>query len=449
MKERTRNMTTGRPAKLILIFAIPLLIGNFFQLLYNLADTLIVGRLLGVHSLAAVGSTGSVVFLIIGFTMGASNGLTLITSQRFGANDAEGVKRSVATGSVIIFALMIILTILSVTNTGRILQLMQTPPEIIEEAHLYLIIILSGLSFTVLFNYLSGLIRALGDSRTPLYYLIFGTLLNIGLVTLFISVFEMGVEGAAITTLMSQCAASVLCLRHILKNLPILHFQKRHLKLTWHEVKEHIFLAIPMAFQMSLIAIGNMLLQFVVNGLGAISIAAYAAAIRINQVAVFPLFSFGLSMGTYTAQNMGAKKYLRIKQGVKECALLSVGFALLIGSVNVLFGYRLSGLFVGGEAPEVLELAQTFLSVSGSFYIILSLLFVFRFTLQGMGKSRIPFISSLIELFMNSFAALFLGRDFGFVGVAWAPPLAWIGGVVPLSIAYMIFMRRVEKKQGL
>ena len=259
-------MTEGSPAKLIVMFTIPLLIGNIFQQLYSMVDTLIVGRTLGVHALAAVGCTGSISFLILGFAMGVSAGLAIITAQRFGAKDEAGLRRSVAAGAWISLGVTAVLTILSVPLARKILELMRTPPEIIDSAYDYIVVIFWGIIASMLFNFLSNIIRALGDSRTPLLFLIIACILNIGLDFGLILGAKMGVAGAAWATIIAQMASALMCLWYIKKKLPILHLKKEDWKVTGWDISQHFKVALPMGFQMSIIAIGAVVLQFVLNG---------------------------------------------------------------------------------------------------------------------------------------------------------------------------------------
>jgi len=438
-------MTAGSPVKLIVYFTIPLLVGNIFQQLYSMADTLIVGRTIGVNALAAVGSTGSISFLILGFAMGATGGLAIITAQRFGAKDARGVRRSVAASLWLSLIITVVLTAIAVPLTRQILELMRTPAEIIDDAYSYIVIIFAGIFASMMFNLLSNIIRALGDSKTPLVFLIVACILNIVLDYLFILAFHMGVAGAAWATVAAQLTAGLLCLFYIKLKLPILHLTREDWRVTRWELEQHAKVALPMGFQMSIIAIGAVILQFVLNGLGAVAVAAFTAAQKIDQIASQPMNSFGMTMSTYTAQNYGAGKIERIGKGVFRCCLLSVGFSIIMGLINIFAGYQLAGLFVGSGAPEVLEMAQVYLKINGAMYWVLALLFIFRYTLQGVGRSVMPTVAGIMELLMRTLAAVFLATRIGFTGASWAGPLAWIGACIPLGIDYVLTIRRLRR----
>lgn len=443
----TKKMTEGSPAKLIVMFTIPLLIGNVFQQFYNMADTLIVGRTLGVHALAAVGCTGSISFLILGFAMGVSGGLSIITAQRFGAKDEQGVRRSVAASVWISLAVTVILTAVSVPLARVILEWMNTPAEIIDGAYRYIVVIFGGIVASMVFNLLSNIIRALGDSKTPLWFLVIACILNIILDFVLILKTDLGVAGAAWATVIAQLASGGMCLVYIKKKLPILHLTKEDWKVSAWDIRQHLSTAMPMGFQMSIIAIGAVVLQFVLNGLGASAVAAFAAAQRIDQIAGQPMSSFGTTMGTYAAQNYGAGKIDRIRKGVFQCGIISVGFSIVAGLVNILAGYQLAGIFVGTGQSSVQSMAQTYLQINGAMYSLLALLFIFRMTLQGLGKGLMPTVAGIMELVMRTFAAVILTANIGFVGACWASPLAWLGACVPLAAAYFMTIRKLKAEK--
>ncbi|RRK10471.1 MATE family efflux transporter [Lactiplantibacillus garii] len=438
------DLTKGKPLKLIFWFTIPLLIGNIFQQFYSLSDTLIVGQTLGVKALAAVGSTGSVQFLIIGFAQGLTAGLSILTAQYFGAKDYKGVRRSFAISIVVSLIVGIILTIISMIFVDHILVLMQTPSDIMADARTFLQIMLGGMLAPIAFNLLSNIIRALGDSRTPLWFLIVSSLINIGLELLFILGFHWGIAGAGWATILAQLIATLMCVVYIVAKVPILHIGRRHFKLVWSEVKAHLNVGLPMAFQMSIIAIGTIVLQAALNSLGTNSVAATTAAQKIDQVATQPLMSFGVTMATFAAQNFGAHKYERIIKGVKQTMWLSGSFSVAAGLIEIIWGKQLVGLFVGHQDMAVLNLSQTYFNVIGSTYILLSMLFIMRNTLQGLGRSAIPTLAGAAELFMRVFAALILVRFFAYPGACSSEPLAWLGSCAVLLPAYVKAVRELR-----
>lgn len=439
----TKDLTHGNPARQILLFTIPLLLGNIFQQFYNMADTLIVGRTLGVNALAAVGCTGSLMFFILGFAQGLTSGFSIVTSQRFGARDEAGVRRSFAASILLSVCITVLLTLLGAVFARPLLLLLRTPADILEEAYRYTVVIFCGIAASVLFNLLSNVLRALGDSRTPLLFLTVACALNIGLDFLLILVIPMGVAGAAAATVAAQLLSGLACVVFIAKRFPQLHLRREDWRLSRGELWEHLRLGLPMGFQSSIIAIGAIVLQFALNGLGSQTVAAYTAAQKVDSLATQPIMSFGMTMATYAGQNYGAGNVERIKRGVRQCVAMSVSFSVAVGLLCIFFGRNLVWLFLGDGSQAVVDQAQTYLVINGATYFILSLLFDFRFTLQGLGQSFVPTIAGVMELIMRSFAALFLGNAFGFTGVCTANPLAWLGALIPLTIAMVLTMRRL------
>ena len=442
----TKNLTEGEPARLILFFTLPLIAGNIFQQLYAFVDTLLVGRFLGVAALAAVGSTGPLMFLMLGFVIGFSTGLSIYTGQRFGARDEEGVRRSVAACAVLSLAASIVLTAIGVFFCRQFLLWMQTPAEILEGAYSFISLVYAGICLFVFYQTQTNLVRALGDSKTPTVLLAVGLSLNIVFEPIAILVLGWGIPGAALATLASQVCGNLLCLVFILRRVPALHTRlsdwRPDLSLYW----AHLRIALPMGFQSSIIAIGAVILQVALNHLGPTAVAAYAAAQKIESVAMMPMMSFGIAMAAYTAQNYGARQFHRIGEGVRKCSYMSLAFAVAAGAGLIAFGPSLLALFVGAGEREVISLGHEYLIVNGVCYWILSLLFIFRYTLQGLGQSVVPTIAGIMELLMRAGAAIFLVGWLGYVGACLANPMAWIGSCVPLAIAFFWTWRGFKKR---
>lgn len=445
----TNDLTRGSPAKQILFFTIPLLIGNLFQQFYSMADTMIVGRTIGVEALAAVGATGSISFLIIGFSQGLTSGFAVITAQRFGAGDMDGVRKSVTSGILLGAGITVILTAVSVPLARPVLELMQTPEDILDDAHAYIAVIFAGIGASVMFNLLSNIIRALGDSRTPLLFLAAACVLNIGLDFVLILWCSMGVAGAAVATVFSQLVSGGLCLLYMFRRFPVLRLQRRDWIPERRMLLNESRVGLPMGFQMSIIAIGAMILQIALNRLGSTAIAGFIAAQKIDQLANQPMMSFGITMATYAAQNYGAGNMRRIRAGVRRCILMSVGFSIVCGGALILAAKPMAGLFVGADQPEVLDYVQTYLLLNTSLYFLLALLFIFRYTLQGLGKSLFPTIAGVAELLMRTLAALVLANIWGYAGVCLSNPIAWFGALIPLTTAYVLTIRRLPDTEGL
>ncbi|MED7648051.1 UNVERIFIED_CONTAM: MATE family efflux transporter [Lacticaseibacillus paracasei] len=442
-----RNLTIGKPLKLIVLFTIPLLIGNPFQQLYSFMDALIVGRTIGKDALAAVGATSSIVFLIIGFAQGTTAGLSILTAQAYGAHDYRRVRRSFGTSIWITVGISLILTVAAVTMTRPLLTVMQTPPDIMDGSIAFVRVIYFGIIASMSFNLLSNMLRALGDSRTPLFFLIIATIINIVLDFWFILGFHSGVAGAGYATVSAQVIAALLCWIYIRMRIPLLMIRRRDLRFDWHDIVQHLKVGLPMGFQMSIIAIGAVILQVMLNTLGTNAVAAYTAAGRIDQLATLPSASFGVAMATFAAQNLGAKEYGRIRRGVYQTLMVNVGLSAVLGVVIILFSKPLVNLFLGPNQPAVTALAQTYFHFNASMYWLLAILFTIRNLLQGLGQTLVPTVAGFFELGMRAFAAIFLVVPFGFAGASAANPLAWFGSVLVLVSSYVRTMRRIRQQE--
>ncbi|WP_407894855.1 MATE family efflux transporter [Lacticaseibacillus sp. N501-2] len=442
-----RTLTKGNPLKLMILFTIPLLIGNVFQQLYSFMDALIVGRTIGKDALAAVGATGSINFLIIGFAQGTTAGLSVLTAQAFGARDERGVRKSFGSSIWISIAITAILTAVSVSMTRPLLELMQTPPEIIDQSVAFVRVIFIGVFASMAFNLLSNMMRALGDSRTPLIFLIIATVVNIALELLFILGFHWGVAGAGWATVIAQTFSAILCWLFIKKRIPLLVIRKQDLAFDWQSILEHLKVGLPMGFSMSIIAIGSVILQVMLNTLGTDAVAAYTAAGRIDQLATLPASSFGLAMATFAAQNLGAREYGRIRRGVHQTLALNVGVSAVLGALIIMFGRPLVNLFLGPNQPAVTALAQTYFHYNASMYWLLAILFTMRNLLQGLGKTMVPTVAGLFELLMRAFAGIVLVTHLGFAGASMANPLAWIGSVFVLVNVYFRTMKKIRQQE--
>ncbi|MBZ6002725.1 MATE family efflux transporter [Leuconostoc gelidum subsp. aenigmaticum] len=442
-----RDLTQGSPAKQILFFTIPLVIGNLFQQLYNFSDTVIVGQTLGVKSLAAVGATGSIMFLILGFVQGFTAGLSIITAQRYGARDIAGVRKSMASTLIVSALTTVIVTILSLLAVYPLLKIMQTPAEIFNQAFIFIAIILGGIFATMGYNVTANSLRAIGDSRSPLVYLIVGMIINIILELWFIIGLNYGVAGAALATVIAQLVSTVLSFWHIYRFSPLLQVHRSDFKWDPVDIRIHLRAGLPMGFQSSIIAIGALVLQGALNTLGTDAVAATTAAQRIDQVATLPLMSFGITMATFAAQNYGAKQYERILIGVKQALFMSMGFGLFMGILEIAFGDFAVMLFVGADQQRVLELAQQYFWANGAFYYILSALFIIRYVLQGLNDSKTPTFAGIAELMMRTVAAITLVGPFGFFGASLANVLAWIGSLIVMIPAYRRIIKKLREQQ--
>ncbi|MGV8978546.1 MAG: MATE family efflux transporter [Cellulomonas sp.] len=437
-------LTAGRPWRVILAFAVPLLVGNVVQQLYQVVDAVVVGRVLGVDALAAVGATGSLLFLLLGFAWGLTSGFAIPTAQAFGAGDVAAVRRSVATGTVLAGAMSVILTVGAPLLAGPALRLMRTPAELVPQATTFAVVSFLGASTMMFFNYLAAILRAIGDSRTPLVFLVLSCGLNMVLVIALVAGLGRGVGGAALATVISQAVSVALCLTYVRRRVPVLRVRREDWRVTRSDLARHLQLGLPMGFQASIIAIGTLAVQVRLNNLGAESVAAYTTAARVDGLAVALLASLGIAVSTFAAQNYGAGRPDRIRLGVVQSVWMSIAGGLLLGAVLIAAGSSIVAQFFGSDEARVVAMAAYLLHVNGALYIALGVLFVLRGALQGLGYTFVPTFTGVIELTMRVGAAVVLGAAFGFTGVVWGNPLAWLGALVVLIPAYVRASRRLD-----
>ncbi len=446
-----KDLTKGEPLKLIIIFSIPLLIGNIFQQLYNIADLVIVGRLLGVEAFASVGAVAPLFFLIMFIIVGLTNGFAVVTGQKFGAKDTAAVKKSVVISTVLSLFVTLFFTLICSIIMHPVLRLLNVPENIYKDAYWYIEIIVLGLITATFYNLLASIIRALGDSKTPLYFLIIASVANIILALCFIELFNMGVAGSAVAVVLSQGVSVLLCLFYVKKKFPILHLKKQDWlikfdKEFYNSALEHLKIGIPMAAQFSIIGIGVIVIQSVCNTFGSDVIAAITAALRIEQIATLPMVSFGVALASFVAQNFGAKKFRRIRTGVIHTSILSIVLSILMAIVMRFWGADIIKEFIGSATPKIIDIAHQYLMISTFFYIFLSQIFIYRNALQGMGEAIFPLVASIAELLMRAFAAIYLAIKFGYIGIFYSGPIAWISACIVLSFGYFRSIKPIVYK---
>lgn len=439
----SNDLTSGKPMKLIIAFTIPILIGNIVQQFYYVIDSIIVGQYLGVNALAAVGSTGSLTFLVIGWIMGMTGGFAIIIAQRYGANDINGVRHYTATSGYLCVIMAVLMTIGLLWGNGWILTVMDTPKEIYDDTYRFIQVIYFGLTATIAYNMLASVLRALGDSITPLYFLVISSIVNIILDFLFIAGFSMGVEGAGYATVISQALASILCFIYMLKKYPILRLNKEDAYFSLSSIRKLIGMGAPMGLQFSITAIGTMVVQVALNGLGPIYIAAFTACGKIQNIVTQPFPSLGASMATYVGQNTGAGRMDRVKEGVRADLILTLICSAFSVIAVLVFGNTLVRLFVNEDSAMVIEKANVYFFTVAGFYPALGLIFIYRNSLQGLGYGLLPMLGGIFELFARALVIILLAKPFGYLGICFASPVAWVSALIPIIPAYYYRMNKL------
>lgn len=445
-KKTTKDMTSGSPMKLILSFLIPMLFGLLFQQFYNMVDTIIVGKYLGVQALAGVGSTGSINFMIIGFCMGVCNGFAIPVAQKFGQKNESEMRKYVANGAWLALIFASVMTIVVCLLCRNILVWMNTPEDIIEGAYNYIFVIFLGIPVIYLYNLLSGIIRSMGDSTTPLIFLLISSVLNIVLDLFSIIVLHMGIAGAAWATVISQAVSGILCLIYMKKKFTILKMQGDEWKPDKYSMRVLCGMGIPMGLQYSITAIGSVVLQTAVNSLGSIAVASVTAGSKISMFFCCPFDAMGATMATYGGQNVGAKKLDRIDQGLKSCILLGAIYSVIAFLVIYFFSDIVALLFVNASEVEILRNTRRFLLANSALYFSLALVNIVRFMIQGLGYSKFAIIAGVFEMAARSLVGFCLVPLFGYAAVCFANPAAWIAADIFLIPAYLSVMKGLRKK---
>ncbi len=440
-----RNMTEGSPLPQIIRFSLPLMAGNLLQETYNVADGAIVGRILGADALASVGATSSVQFLILGFCIGACSGFAVPVARHFGAGDESRMRRCVWHGSILTAGLAAVLTLLCALLCHGILRILSTPSGIYSDSYHYLFIIFLGIPFTLLYNYLAGILRAVGDSRTPFLFLVLSTSLNIALDLFCIAVLKLGVPGAAAATVTSQGISGLACLLLIRRKFKILRTRPEDRKWSSSVAKSMAGMGLPMGLQYSVTAIGSMVMQAANNGLGTLYISAYAAGYRLKHFAMCPLDALGTALCTFASQNLGAGATDRVRKGVRIGIAVSVIYGAAAGFLLVVFGRPLSMIFVSSDASAVLDASALFVKWCGLFLWLVGVLMVFRYTVQGLGYTLLSVFSGAIEMAARILMSILLVPVFGYIVTCLTDQAAWICAAVYSAVIYTAVMRRVTR----
>ncbi|EOS79616.1 MATE efflux family protein [Dorea sp. 5-2] len=451
MAARIKNMTEGRPASLIFSFALPLMVGNVFQQLYTVVDTMVVGKALGVGALAALGAADWLNWMMLGIIQGLTQGFAILMAQEFGAGRYHDLRKSVGNSAVLSLLSAICLLVAGQILARPVLMFLKTPPEILENALLYLRIMYIGVPIVMAYNLLACILRSLGDGKTPLHAMVVAAVTNIVLDLIFVLIFRWGIAGAAAATLIAQLVSSVFCLYHIGK-IELLRFTAEDFRFQDRRLPLRLFmLGLPMAFQNAIISVGGMIVQSVVNGFGVIFIAGFTATNKLYGVLEVAATSYGYSMVTYAGQNLGAGNTKRIRKGVRSAVVIALFTSLIIACLMLLGGRSILGCFISGtpkEASQTLQIAYYYLTVMSICLPVLYILHITRSAIQGMGNTVLPLVSGIAEFIMRASTAVFLPMLIGETGIFYAEIMAWTGATVILIISYFAVIRKMEKIYG-
>ena len=444
--DTTNDMTSGSPVRLILQFMIPVCLGNIFQQFYNVADSIVAGQFIGVNALAAIGSTGSLMFFVTGWLNGLSSGFAILVSQRFGARRYDQMRHYVAMSIYLAAAFAIVMTAGLLILNEPILRMMNFSDEIMPDVTAYMGIIYAGLIVTAAYNSLAAFLRALGDSKSPLYFLIISAVINVALDIAFIVWFGMGVEGCAYATVIAQGISALLCFVYILKKFPILHLKKEDFRISFRSFGHLLSLGIPMGLQFSITAIGTIIVQGAVNVYGEIYMAGFAAAGKLQNIIATVFTAFGATIATFVGQNRGAGKMDRVKTGVKYTQSMILIWSVVTMALVFFFGKYMMLLFVSASETEVIDAASVYFRTVFWCYPFLGSIFLYRNTLQGMGYGLVPMLGGVFELAARSAIVMTVAGRTSFAGVCLSDPAAWIAALIPLVPYYIYTMRKWEKK---
>ncbi len=442
----TQDMTTGKPLSLLVRFSIPLLLGNLFQQLYNLVDTVIVGRYLGITALTAVGATASVNYLVMGFVTGVCSGFAIPIAQQFGAKEYGRMRRFVANASYLALIFAGVMTLFTAGFCRQIFQLVKTPADILSDSCGYMIIIFAGLPFTFLYNLTSGIIRALGDSKTPFYFLAVATVVNILLDFLFILHFHMGVEGAAYATVLAQSVSGIGCFFYMKKRYELLRLKAGEGRISRSYLWKLTMLGVPLGLQSSITAIGSVLLQGAVNTLGMTCVSAYTALTKIKQFTICPYGALDIAMATYTSQNYGAQCYDRVKKGIRAGFLIYGIYSAAMAVLLTFWGDNIALIFVDASETEILAHVKLFFQCCGVFYLVIIVLNSLRSVIQGLGYGVASMLAGVCELAARSLIALFLVPSLGYLAICFTDAAAWILAGICVLVMYVHIWKKITKE---
>ncbi|WP_448861871.1 MATE family efflux transporter [Dorea sp.] len=439
------SMTKGNPLKLMLQFALPLLIGNLLQQTYNIIDAAIVGQILGAKALASVGASSSVQFLVLGFCMGCCTGFGVPVAKYFGAEKLDTMRNYVFNGAVITVVIAAVVTSTCAILCPQILHILSVPEDIFDGAYSYLLIIFLGIPFTLLYNYLSSILRSVGDSRTPFMFLAFSAVLNIFLDLFCIVILKWGCAGAAIATITAQATSGILCLVYMFRKVKVLRIKKTDMEVKGRAVKELLAMGLPTGLQFSITAIGSMVMQSANNGLGSVCVSGFTAAMRIKQFAMCPFDAIATAASVFCSQNLGAGQPDRIKQGLRQSLMVGVGYGIVSGLVLIFAGRTLSMIFVSKSAVDVLNASGKYLRCLGFFYWSLGILNVCRMVTQGLGYSGRAVFSGVTEMIARIVVSVGFVGTYGYTAICFADQTAWITACCYIAPTCLYCIRKSTK----
>ena len=439
----SNSMTQGNPLKVMLQFAFPLLVGNLLQQTYNIIDAAIVGQSLGAQALASVGASTSVQFLVLGFCMGSCTGFGIPVAKYFGAGDLKHMKNIIFNGAVLTAVIAVIITVLCSLLCPWILHVLSVQSDIYANAYSYLMIIFLGLPFTLLYNYLSSILRAVGDSRTPFLFLAFSAVLNIFLDLFFILVADWGCAGAAFATIAAQAISGILCLIVIIRRMEVLWLSKENRVVRGDSITELLQMGLPTGLQFSITAIGSMVMQSANNGLGGDYVSAFTAGAKLKQFTMCPFDAIATSVSVFCSQNYGAGKIDRIHKGLRQGIAVGVGYGLFAGLILIFAGRPLSMIFVSKDASGVLDASAKYLRCMGYFYWSLGILNVTRMVTQGLGHSGRAFFSGVMEMIARTIVSLGFVETFGYTAICFADQTAWIAACCYIAPTCLYCLKKI------
>ncbi len=449
IKNQNNLLTEGNIIKGLLLFSLPILIGNVFQQLYNVVDTAIIGNVLGDRALAAVGATAALYMLVIGFANGITNGFSVVLARIYGEKKEERLKQAVSTVYVLTLILSVILTVISLLGLHNILVVLKTPANILAQTEAYLRVIFTFAIITMFYNTFSGILRAIGDSKTPLYFLILSSILNVGLDILFVKGLSLGIKGAAYATVIAQIVSVVLCMVYIWKKCPLIGFHTKSLKWDSGLLKDLLLTGFSMGLMLVVVSIGSVALQSAVNSLGEQVIAAHTAARKIDDIFMLPLGTLSTACATFASQNLGAKNYDRIQKGIKAGVFLAICFSMASVLVVFMLGKPMVKMLTGTTDTVIMDNALMYMKINILFFVVLSILLVLRSSLQGVGRKLVPVLGSVVELLFKFYAVGIISNKLGYFGVCILEPIIWFVCAMMVLADFMVYINSKKSAKSL